>query len=239
MNEFFAYDAVNRVWTTKAMLPLVGQSGIPRKAGVGLVLRAGPTCGLLPERRQLDRAVGVRLRRRPMAAGDWTFGAAPQSGRAGHWPVPGAQNALYALRGGSGDFRFIRCRFPGFVSVASRNRPGIRRESTVRTSQFALRIAPNPFSGVTRVSYNLPVAGNVSLRLYDVIGKLVSTLDSGHHPASSFCYSLLATHYSLAPGIYLLRLESNAGSTTPEADSQVDRVDPESGSSLGHSTIGN
>jgi hypothetical protein len=71
-----------------------------------------------------------------------------------------------------------------------------------------LSIAPNPFSRTTLVTYSLPEAGSVSLRLYDVTGKLVTALASGYYPAGSFRYSLLTTRHSLAGGIYLLRLES-------------------------------
>jgi hypothetical protein len=73
-----------------------------------------------------------------------------------------------------------------------------------------LRITPNPFttSLSPSISYALPVAGNVSVRLYDITGKLVSTLASGHHRAGSYSCSLLTTHYSLASGIYVLELEA-------------------------------
>ena len=46
MNGVLAYDAVNRVWTTKAMLPLVGQSEIPHAKAGG----RGWSCALVPAR---------------------------------------------------------------------------------------------------------------------------------------------------------------------------------------------
>jgi hypothetical protein len=78
----------------------------------------------------------------------------------------------------------------------------------VRSSQFVLSISPNPLSSHALVTYCLPKAGNVSLKLYDVSGKLVSTLASGFRPAGSYSYSLLTTHYSLVRGVYLLRMET-------------------------------
>jgi hypothetical protein len=40
--------------------------------------------------------------------------------------------------------------------------------------------APNPFRGQTVVRYDLPRPGRVSLRIYDVSGRLISTLVDGH-----------------------------------------------------------
>ena len=87
---------------------------------------------------------------------------------------------------------------------------GLEENVAVRTSHFALSIAPNPFAQSLNpsISYSLPVAGNVSLKLFDASGRLVSTLASGHHPAGSYSCSLLTTHYSLASGVYILRLET-------------------------------
>ena len=82
--------------------------------------------------------------------------------------------------------------------------------------QFELRVAPNPFSSSfsPSISYSLPVGGTVSLNLYDISGKLVSTLAGGYHPAGLYSYSLLTAHYSLASGVYLLRLEAGGNRTT-------------------------
>ena len=65
-------------------------------------------------------------------------------------------------------------------------------QSAVRSSQFALRIAPNPFTSRTSISYSLPRAGYVSLKLYDVTGKLVNTLVSGYHPVGDYGSQLTA-----------------------------------------------
>jgi hypothetical protein len=90
---------------------------------------------------------------------------------------------------------------------------GLAENSAVRTPQFALSISPNPFTShqpQATIRYSLSVAGNVSLKLYDISGKLVSTLTSGFRPAGSYSYSLLTTHYSLAGGVYILRLETGS-----------------------------
>ena len=85
-------------------------------------------------------------------------------------------------------------------------------ESGVRTSTFALRTFPNPFTNATTISYSLPKAGNVSLRLYDVTGKLVTTLASGYHEAGTS--SFIVHRSSFSSGIYLLKLQTETSTTT-------------------------
>jgi hypothetical protein len=46
--------------------------------------------------------------------------------------------------------------------------------------------SPNLFRSHTQISYALPTAGNVSLRVYDVTGRTVRTLASGHQKAGSY-----------------------------------------------------
>jgi hypothetical protein len=46
-----------------------------------------------------------------------------------------------------------------------------------------LRARPNPFVATTEIVYSLPAAGRVSLRLFDVTGRLVRTLVSGRMEA--------------------------------------------------------
>jgi hypothetical protein len=83
---------------------------------------------------------------------------------------------------------------------------GVHEAAPVLRTQ--IRVGPNPCRDRTRIEYTLAAPGRVSLKLYDVVGKLVSTLFNGYHPAGSYSYSLLTTHYSLASGIYLLRFET-------------------------------
>jgi hypothetical protein len=54
-----------------------------------------------------------------------------------------------------------------------------------------LSVFPNPCPGKARITYSLPRSGNVSLKLYDVTGKLAATLRHGY--ANAGRYSLLLT----------------------------------------------
>jgi hypothetical protein len=67
--------------------------------------------------------------------------------------------------------------------------------------------SPNPFQGSSLVFFRLPAEGYVSLRLYDVRGRLVETIADGRWPAGEHEVTLRGA--GLPSGIYFYRLESN------------------------------
>jgi hypothetical protein len=84
--------------------------------------------------------------------------------------------------------------------------------STVPPRGFALDVSPNPASRRMVVSYSLPVAGNVSLKLYDARGALAKTLACGYVLPGNHALSL--DRQGLVRGAYILKLESGASSST-------------------------
>ena len=73
--------------------------------------------------------------------------------------------------------------------------------------EFGLKGAcPNPFNASTVASYELRVPSHVSLRVYDLAGKLVSTLVDGWRAAG--VHTATFDGSGLASGIYLARLEA-------------------------------
>jgi hypothetical protein len=70
---------------------------------------------------------------------------------------------------------------------------------------------PNPFRGHTQINYALPKAGNVSLQVFDVSGRTVRTLASGHQKAGNYSVSWDArdSHGKSVPyGVYFYRLDT-------------------------------
>ncbi|MFN3638329.1 MAG: T9SS type A sorting domain-containing protein [Chloroherpetonaceae bacterium] len=74
---------------------------------------------------------------------------------------------------------------------------------------------PNPFNPTTIITYQLPVASNVSLKVYDASGKEVMTLVQGRQVAGTYLYILNAS--SLASGVYSYRLQASATNEASEA----------------------
>ena len=66
--------------------------------------------------------------------------------------------------------------------------------------------APNPFNPATEISFSLPRAVPVSLRVYDVRGQLVATLASGVKEAGRHTVRWDAREHP--SGIYFYRLET-------------------------------
>ncbi|MBM3317652.1 MAG: S8 family serine peptidase [Candidatus Eisenbacteria bacterium] len=70
---------------------------------------------------------------------------------------------------------------------------------------------PNPFTGETRLRYELRAAGDVRLALFDPSGRLVRTLVSGHQPAGlhqSLWDGRDEQSRPVAPGVYFYRLQA-------------------------------
>jgi hypothetical protein len=66
---------------------------------------------------------------------------------------------------------------------------------------------PNPFNPVTTIAFDLLEAGNVSLKIYNLMGQEVRTVVNGTMPKGRHVVSFDAG--SLASGVYLYRVEVN------------------------------
>ena len=66
---------------------------------------------------------------------------------------------------------------------------------------------PNPFNSVTKLSYGLPEASRMSIRIYDISGRMIATLVEGDIPAG--CHTVTWEAASIATGVYLVRLEAS------------------------------
>ncbi|MBI4721704.1 MAG: T9SS type A sorting domain-containing protein [Candidatus Stahlbacteria bacterium] len=61
-----------------------------------------------------------------------------------------------------------------------------------------------PFTNLTIISYQLPTKSRVSLKIYDITGRIVKTLVNGEKNAGSYSVSFDANH--LTAGIYFAKL---------------------------------
>jgi hypothetical protein len=80
-------------------------------------------------------------------------------------------------------------------------------------SQYALhQNYPNPFNPTTTISYDILSASNVSLKVYDLLGREVATLFAGQQTPGRHSVSFDAR--DLASGVYLCRLTAENFSAT-------------------------
>ncbi len=78
---------------------------------------------------------------------------------------------------------------------------------TETPTQFSLtQNYPNPFNPSTTINYQLPISGNVNLKVFDVLGKEVASLVNEKKEAGSYTVEFSAKN--LASGTYFYRLQA-------------------------------
>ncbi|RJQ64937.1 MAG: T9SS C-terminal target domain-containing protein [Stygiobacter sp.] len=68
---------------------------------------------------------------------------------------------------------------------------------------------PNPFNPETTISFQIPFASHVTLKVYDVLGREVATLVDEFKQAGTYVKTLHAT--SLPSGVYFYKLQTDNG----------------------------
>jgi hypothetical protein len=104
---------------------------------------------------------------------------------------------------GNSDVYHARSATPIAAAVAEEPKKSLARELILKPN------SPEPFSHATRISFELPKAGPVSVNIYDVAGQLVRSLVNEHKPAGSFVLTWdgkSTEGNSLPGGIYFCQL---------------------------------
>jgi hypothetical protein len=66
---------------------------------------------------------------------------------------------------------------------------------------------PNPFNPTTKITYTIPTASKVTLKIFNLLGQLVATLVDEQQEANTYVKEFDASH--LASGTYFYQI--NAG----------------------------
>jgi hypothetical protein len=89
---------------------------------------------------------------------------------------------------------------------------GVAERPSTPPTRFAVSASPSPASGRTVISYAVPQSGDVSLVVYDAVGRPVQTLVSGRREAGR--YSATWDAGKVATGVYFYTLTSGKTSVT-------------------------
>ncbi len=118
----------------------------------------------------------------------------------------------YKLATGKYQYRLKQIDFNGNFEYHNLNSPGEVAIGTPLTADL-FQNYPNPSNPSTKVDFQIPFAGRVSLRIYDITGKEVATIVNAQMDAGY--YTAEFNGANLASGVYFYRLiaESNAGSS--------------------------
>jgi hypothetical protein len=64
---------------------------------------------------------------------------------------------------------------------------------------------PNPFNSKTSLKFSLPEGGEVKIEIFDITGRLITTLTEGDYPVGN--YNITWDAFEFASGIYFARLQ--------------------------------
>ena len=67
---------------------------------------------------------------------------------------------------------------------------------------------PNPFNPVTTIEYTIPANSNVTLKIYDILGKEITTIVDKYQTQGSYIVNWNASNYS--SGIYVYKLTAGS-----------------------------
>jgi photosystem II stability/assembly factor-like uncharacterized protein len=84
--------------------------------------------------------------------------------------------------------------------------------SNLQPLSFSLSTYPNPFNPSTTIAYDLPKAGHIYLRVFDLLGRQVALLKDGFVDAGN--HRMTFDGSGLASGIYFARLDAGKFSQT-------------------------
>jgi hypothetical protein len=81
-------------------------------------------------------------------------------------------------------------------------------ENDILTDFVLYQNYPNPFNPSTAISYQKPVSGNVTLKVYDVLGREVATLVNEYRPAGIYNVEFRIENLELSSGVYFYQLKA-------------------------------
>ena len=87
--------------------------------------------------------------------------------------------------------------------------------SIVQATEFGITgNYPNPFNPTTTIEYNVEISGHVTLKIYDIMGRVVRTLVDEHKDAGRSNYRVIwdgkdKRGLQVSAGLYLYTLKSN------------------------------
>jgi hypothetical protein len=147
----------------------------------------------------------------PVSGVSGTFGSTTTQS---HHPVFGTRTlttgprvVLLCTDGSSSLYQIMSDRrdFPNAPKVSAGSDDGTPE---AQSDVLVLRNYPNPFNPSTMIQYVLPEGGYVSLKVFDIIGREVATVEEGFHQAGK--HEVVFDGEELPSGIYLYRLQHKA-----------------------------
>jgi hypothetical protein len=113
------------------------------------------------------------------------------------WPSLGSLRNDIGFTGGQGAY------VPEFVGVDQQQRQSLKTRP--QTAKLGTAF-PNPFNPVTQIPYHLPKPAEVTISVYDLLGRQIAVLKQGIVPAGE--HRVLFDGSALASGMYFVKLHA-------------------------------
>jgi hypothetical protein len=85
---------------------------------------------------------------------------------------------------------------------------GIKTMNNTIPNEYALlQNYPNPFNPVTSISFDIPKKSHIVLKIFDIIGREVTTLENGEFSAGKYVKTWNASSFS--SGVYFYRIDAH------------------------------
>jgi hypothetical protein len=210
-NLFYSLRPDLGTWTPLASLPFAGPTGKKKKAkeGAGIEFFQGKVYavkgGNTREFWGYDPGLNQWSYKGEVGQG---LGSPPVKGIKCAKPLAATDDGIYCIFGNNTDEFFFWAGDTTHGAMAWQPGDGIALSKAFGARPAGLSINPNPCSRTAMIAYSVPGPGYVSLKLYDVTGKLVRTLADGYRTAGEYGSPLTANGLRLSAGIYLLKYEA-------------------------------
>ncbi len=97
-----------------------------------------------------------------------------------------------------------------YIITGEKNITGVSSVKNTVPAVFSLsQNYPNPFNPSTVISYQLSALSHVTLKVYDILGRIITTLVDGEMPAGKYQVNFNASN--LSSGIYFYKLTTDMG----------------------------
>ena len=187
------------------MLENIGQNPVVYDAWIDVILPNQTLFGPLILRTGLSLGTGGSLIR---VLDQYVPGAAPSgtytyNGKAGNYSASllyDIDNFEFEKIGVDGSSRFDNWQLEGWDGSNSGT------TALIPDEYFLDQNFPNPFNPETNITFGLPENGNVTLKVYNVLGEVVATLMDGQLPAGLYEFKWSAG--TVSSGIYFYRLDA-------------------------------
>ena len=85
---------------------------------------------------------------------------------------------------------------PALITIAAGENVEIYGKEQLIPRQYKLSSYPNPFKGTSTIKYELPFDSKVSIKVYDLMGRVLATLVNGDKKAGTYTINFNAGNLS-------------------------------------------